>query len=331
MPDWRILEFALLSGLVLAVALAAATALLQYPIQRLLTASAPARRARLATWVLVGPLIAGVLYALATVAVSASTRATASLDASCSTHQGRWLHACVWHPLDRDASPWSWLALALLLLAVAGLVLRALRVLLRARRHLGALLRLGRAERRHGDIHVLDTDAPVALACGVGCGHVLLSRPLVDALAPEQLRVVVAHERAHLAHRDGHRRLVARLASGLHFPAARRRWLAALDLATEQRCDRIAADAVGSRLLVAETLLAVERLCRGRPRAPLPALARGFATDFLRERVEALLTPQPERDLPAGIVLLVATLAFGAASTGWVHHVAEFLVTLLAG
>lgn len=328
-----LLQFALLAGFVVALALAVLAALLERPIARLLPGQRPQQRARIAWWWLVGPAVGGLGYAAAIVAAPSLLRGSTAFSAACSAHQGSWWHACVWHPIEHGASPWLWAGLAALVLVTSWMLARALRALLDAHRHLAALVRLGAGAADGGqrDVRVLDVDQPLAVACGMGCGHVLLSRRLVDALPPEQLRVVLAHERAHLAHRDVRWRVVARLLSGLHFPGVRARALASMTLASEQRCDRIAADEVGSRLLVAETILAVERLYRGHPSTPAPALAAAFGTDFLRERVEALLSTDSDRNLPAGPVLAATALAFAIASAGWVHHFTEFLIALLAG
>jgi energy-converting hydrogenase Eha subunit A len=330
--DWRLVELALLSGFVVAIALAAIAALLQGPLCRLLDAQAPARRARLASAILGAPLLIGVAYAGLTLVVARYGARSASISAACSDHHGSWLHACLGHPLASASDSWLWLAFAALLALCAGLLLQVGRALLRARRELFALVRMGRRHDGHGNghVHVLETDAPLAVACEVGDGHVLLSRWLVDALSAQQLQVVLAHEQAHLAHRDVRTRLLARIASGLHFPALRRRLLDTLALACEQRCDLAAAERVGSRLLVAETLLAVERLYRDRPPVPHSPIASAFGTEFLRERIEALLATRGPRRWPLGTLLASATAGLLVVSAGWVHNFSEFLVTVLA-
>lgn len=323
-----LLQFALVAGFVVAIGLAALTALATRPLLSTLDAQPSEARARTVWWLLVGPAAVGLSYAVAIVAIPSLVSDTHGFAAACSSHDGDWWHACVWHPLEHGASPWLWVGLGGLAVACAGLIIRAGRALLRARSHAQTLVRLARPV---ADVRVLDTDAPLAVACGVGCGHVLLSSGLVQALPPEQLRVVLAHERAHLANRDVRWRLVARLLSAPHFPRTRTRLLHALVLASEQRCDRVAADEVGSRVLVAETLLAVERLYARRSPTPTHAFAAAFGTDFLHERVQALLTAKPDGRVPVGTALAVAVATLLIASAGSVHHFTEFLTTLLVG
>lgn len=324
-----LLQFAIVAGFVVAISLVTLTAVFARPLLAALAAQAPGVRARTAWWLLVGPVAIGALYTAATVAIASLMGSTHSFATACSSHDGNWWHGCVWHPLEHGASPWLWAGLAALAVVCIGFVVRIGRALLHARNHAQALVRLARPV---ADVRVLDTEAPVAVACGLGCGHVLLSRGLMDALPADQLRVVLAHERAHLAHADVRWRLVARILSALHVPTVRTRLLEALVLASEQRCDRVAADEVGSRVLVAETLLAVERLYARRTAGPPPVfVAAAFGTDYLHERVQALLSARPDGRLPVGTALTIAVVSFLVASAGGVHHFTEFLTMLLVG
>lgn len=326
MTSEPLLQFALVAGFVVAISLSALGAFASRPILAALHSQSPGARVRTIRWLLAGPAVIGVLYAIAIVAIPSAMADTRGFTAACSSHDEDWWHACVWHPLEHGANPWLWVGLGSLGLVCAALVARMAQALVQTRNHAQALIRLARPV---ADVRVLDTDTPVAVACGVGCGHVLLSRGLVDALPPDQLRVVLAHERAHLTHADVRWRLVARILSVFHFPATRARLLDALVLASEQRCDRVAAAEVGSRVLVAETLLAVERLY-GR-RAPLgtPAFAAAFGTDFLQERVQALLSSRSDARTPVGTALAIAVVTLLVASAGTVHRFTEFLTTLL--
>lgn len=326
MSAGSLLQFALVGGSVIAIGLSTLAAVAARPVLAALHAQSPSDRVRTAWWLLAGPVVIGTLYALAIVAIPSTMAGTQGLAAACSSHDGDWWHACVWHPLEHGASPWLWAGLAGLAVACAALIFRAAQALWRARSHAQMLVRLARPV---ADARVLDTDAPVAVACGVGCGHILLSSGLVDALPADQLRVVLAHERAHLTHADVRWRLAARILSALHFPGTRTRLLQAFVLASEQRCDRVAAAEVGSRVLVAETLLAVERLYARRAPVTMHAFAAAFGTDFLHERVQALLSSRPDARTPVGTALAVGVATLLVASAGTVHHFTEFLTTLL--
>ncbi len=323
-----LLQFALLSGFVLALAIALLLAAAQRPLLRLLQRQAPQHRARLAWWLLAAPLATGAAYAAITVAMPSLLHDSAHFAAACSGHSGSWWHACVWHPSEHGQSLGVWIAMAVLGGLVGWLAARALRSLWAARRLARTMLRLSRPPRHEAEAHVLDSEQPLALACGVGRGHVVLSQSLLDRLDPLQLRVVLAHEHAHVRHRDVLWRLLARLLSGLHLPGTRRRLLECLELASEQRCDRAAAEVVGSRLTVAETILAVERLFRGHAPRPLTA---AFSTGFVPERVQALLSVDRDARAWLGSALAAAVIAFGALSAGWLHHFTESLIAVLAG
>jgi Zn-dependent protease with chaperone function len=330
-PALRLLEFALLSGFVVALALAALTAALRPVLSRGLQPLAPERRARIAWWLLVGPAVAGLTYTLATLLTGTGAQALPALQASCAAHQGSWWHACLWHPIERVQQPWLWIAVTAVAVGLFSTMSRTVVAVWRGQRQLRALIALSRRARGEGDVVIVDVAKPLALAVGIGRGHVLLSRTLVETLPADQLDAVIAHERAHLRHGDVLRHLLARAASLIHFPATRRHLLDQLRLAAEQRCDGAAAERVGSPLLVAETLLAVERLHRPGSDMQPAVLAVAFANGFLAERIEALLAPGERAAYPLGLCLAALASAFLVLSTGWVHHLTEFLVLLTAG
>lgn len=208
------------------------------------------------------------------------------------------------------------------------LATRAAVGLWRARRALVAMLRLSRRPGESDKLHVLDADQPMALACGIGRGHILLSTSLLQQLDPTQLRVVLAHEQAHIAHRDVQHRLIAIVLSSIQLPGTRRRLLSDLELALEQRCDFVAATAVGCPLVVAETIVAVEKIFRNHAREHRP-LSMAFFSDFIPERVEALLAPERKAVSYLGAFLGVGVLAFCSLSTGWLHFLTESLIAVL--
>ncbi|AWZ84500.1 hypothetical protein X778_24815 [Pseudomonas aeruginosa VRFPA07] len=168
----------------------------------------------------------------------------------------------------------------------------------------------------------------MALACGVGHGHILLSTSLMRRLDPTQLRVVLAHEQAHIANRDVLHRLIAVVLSSIQLPGTRRRLLRDLELALEQRCDFAAANEVGCPVAVAETIVAVEKIFRQHAKEQVP-LAMAFFSDFIPERVEALLSPKHSSVSYLGPMLGILVLAFCSLSTGWLHSVTESLITVM--
>lgn len=325
----QLLQFALLAGFVLATALTLMIAACELPLRRLLPGKTPSQRARLSWWMLVTPGLAGIAYTALTIAMPSLLYDSARFAAACSAHSGALWHMCVWHPSDNGQSAWLWGALALLAGYAAWLAVRALMGLWRVRQTLAAMVRLSGRPGHSDKLHVLDIKQPMALACGIGRGHILLSTTLLERLDPRQLRIVLAHEEAHIAHRDVLYRQIAVVLSSIQLPGTRRRLLGDLALASEQRCDLVAATAVGCRVAVAETIVAVEKIFRHHANERLP-LSMAFLSGFVPERVEALLSPNRHSVSYLGAVLGFCVVAFCGLSTGWLHALTEAFIALLA-
>jgi hypothetical protein len=244
-------------------------------------------------------------------------------------HHGGHAHLCLHHPAVAQGGA----AAALLGTAAIGSGLALLRGagrLARARRSL-AVLHQHASARLAGDARLLASAAPVSLSVGVLRPRVVVSQGLVDALPPAGLACVLAHERAHVRRRDALRALLASALSWPHPPRVRRALLDELRLASERACDEAAAAQAGDRLLVAETILAVEKLARRRA-AGEAALACAFGESDVATRVEALLgdpVPVPRRSLAWAVAAALAALGLAAADP--LHHATEHLLrTLLA-
>lgn len=326
----ELLQFALLAGFLMAITLGLLIAGCAHPLRRLLAASRPARRARMAWWLLVTPALVGLAYAGLTVGMPTLLQDSARFAAACSAHSGHFWHLCLWHPTGHGQNAWLWGALMLVASYAAWLAVRAAAALWQHRQELLALLRLARRRGRTDRLRVLESDQPMALACGIGRGHILLSTALLERLTPTQLRVVLAHEQAHVAHRDVWYRLLAALLSAIQLPGTRRWLLGELDLALEQRCDLAAATVVGSRLIVADTIVAVEKAFRRHASAGTPPLAKAFLSGFVAERVHALLAPARDTTHWPGLLVAGVIGALCVLSAGWLHHVTESFLALLA-
>lgn len=163
----------------------------------------------------------------------------------------------------------------------------------------------------------------LALTHGLLRPRIWISQLLLDALTPAEQEVVIAHERAHVERRDPARLLAARIAGVLHLPGVRLRLDPLLRLATEQVCDGRAARAVGDPLLVASTLLRVERLI---PPRSAGAGAAALVDDQLPARITALLAPDAgAAPLPSPRPVLLSMLLAGAVLllARPLHHLAE--------
>jgi hypothetical protein len=259
-------------------------------------------------------LVVLVLFACGSLLVSAGLAPARRRDAP----SGRQLERASWGRLWRPLIPTA-LALALLAgwafqepdasdeavrapvlvvaVAVAALWLRA------GARALGAL-RPGRAV------------ATVATA-GLLRPRVLVSPTFAEVVDPAALAAALAHEAAHLRHRDPLRLWVARIVTDLQggLPGARTRldaWEHALEVARDEEARLGGVDGAD----LAAAILAAARL--GDRPAP-PAVGLVGPDDALRERVDRLLAPlvePPATPDPWAARLVLFALAF--AGIGWV-------------
>jgi Zn-dependent protease with chaperone function len=235
-------------------------------------------------------------------------------------------HLCIAHGTGPLGSPWSAAAALAGVPLLAGLALGGA-AFARGRR-LAARLCLGSVRSLPGGVRVIDSPVPVSLAVGSWRPRIFVSERLVSELAPDQLEVVIAHERAHARRRDGLRALVSRAASAIHLPGTRQRLLAELALACEQACDAEAALHTGAgRLRIAETILAAERLLGGG--TPAPA-ACGFGGSSVPDRVAELLEARPAAIDRRRLRALALGLCLGAAIAVAepLHHLAEHLLAV---
>jgi beta-lactamase regulating signal transducer with metallopeptidase domain len=199
----------------------------------------------------------------------------------------------------------------------------------RTRRAVRALERSARLDEPTGS-HVVELEAPVALAVGVLRPRTIVSRGLLLALAPEQVDAVLLHERAHARRRDGLWQPIARAAALAHVPSTRRWLLGELELAAEQACDEEAAAELGDRLTVARAILRVERLLTD---APLrSAVGLRFSGGAIDTRIQGLLAPPPAAFRPGvrGLALAVLAILALTALADPLHHLTETVAGLIA-
>ncbi len=198
------------------------------------------------------------------------------------------------------------------------------RALSRALRGALALRRVLSAARREGDLWVLPGDAPLAFTVGLARPAVVISEAVLAGGA--RWRVVLEHERAHAADRDPLLRWSAELLTAFHLPLLGTALLDRLREAQELGADDRAAEAVGCRLEVAETLVEWMRWNHGIREAGV-----GFHSGPFALRVQRLLDPAPCRPGPSiggllfSAALLATALGLGALS---LHHAVETLFGL---
>jgi beta-lactamase regulating signal transducer with metallopeptidase domain len=178
---------------------------------------------------------------------------------------------------------------------------------------------------------VLPTETVVAFCSNGPTPQIVVSDGLVEALAPEELTVVLRHEAAHLEY--GHQRVLI-LASALSrslslFPFVRKS-TAVLRIALERWADETAAGgSPATRHQLRQALLAVTTL---RVNLAVPAFS---AEDTVAERLDALgaepvrpslcrrlLAYAPAAGLSVAVVVAVGAFAGEAAHhlLAWSHH-----------
>lgn len=313
---------------------------LVFPLIALLLAGPIAERAepRIATWLLTGSSVAlaaasGAALALATLAAVIRVPLVAAL--------GRWSPNVVdrGDPTGVAAAVVSGFLLSLALTAVARFALRRGRALNEAFRHARGLP--GR-----GQVVVTGDASADAYTVPGWPGRIVVSTGMLDSLDDAGRAALLAHERAHLSGRHYAFTSAARLAAAanpLLRPVAD-----AVEYTVERWADEHAAQAVGDRRLVAETIArAAVAAKRGGPRRS-PAVALGAVFDLaggsrfisrrvarysaasrslagagpVPRRVAALLAPPPGRRwiLQAIVVAIVFAAALCAADAAHDLH-----------
>lgn len=290
---------------------------------------APDLRAGVLRGLLVAPIAGGALLTFLCFAPKLIGIVVDSLD-HCATHGDEHLHFCFRHAPETVFGGWFWAGMSVLVAMTAVLLLRRSGELRASWQDARALERaaLPHATR---DVWVLPSDEPVAFSVGFGARRTLVSTGLVRSLSASALDVVLAHESAHRARRDGAWNVLVHLAGWAHLPATARSLHRDLATACEQACDDRAAEAIGDRFAVATALLAVARMRTATPRASTALLA--FGAGQLESRVRALVDDVPRRRLPRGgealMIALSITLAVLVADP--LHHTLETLFHVLIG
>lgn len=127
---------------------------------------------------------------------------------------------------------------AAVLLGLAALLWLAATHLRRQRRQSRVTRHLARPER---GFHVVDSATPAAWCDGLWFPAVYLTRGLLDEVSDEELRILLAHESAHVRRRDNLARLVLDWVAAAWPATAKRALREDFAVAAEQACDAEAA------------------------------------------------------------------------------------------
>jgi Zn-dependent protease with chaperone function len=194
-------------------------------------------------------------------------------------------------------------------------------------------------------IGLVMSDHPFSFVWGFRRSRLVLSSGLLNALTPDEVRGVIAHERAHDSRRDNLVKLALSLGgyASLAFPLARQvlRWRAEQ---VELLCDEVAATRTASPLDIAGALVKLRR----QTGALAPSLTSGFfpldSTGLERRvrrlldlsdappaapRTAALSRPHSRRAVFLAGLSALALLIVSLAAPLAVHEAAEALIRLL--
>ncbi len=187
-------------------------------------------------------------------------------------------------------------------------------------------------------VYCLDAPVPAMTLVGVFRPKLLVTRPLIDALTPDELQAAVEHEVGHLGSWDNLKRLAMRATpDALSLLAASRGLERDWALAAEQAADARAAHDSGTGLALASALIKVARL------TPVNRTFSALASPLvggegIASRVERLMDRRPAQRPSIAIRVLCWTatvVTLGAIVVGYapmlqsVHHVSEVLVHAL--
>lgn len=262
---------------------------------------------RTAIYLLVG---GAVLTTAAVLSILAFVAATVLAQVPAVATAGDWspsqLHAT--DPVPR------WMAMFSLALLPAALVTGVAA----AARHITAMTRLRRTCRDlhgPGDVVVLDSDRPEAFATPAGGGRVVVTTGMLDCLRPDEVAVLIAHERSHLRHRHTLWMMAVQICAAIN--PLLRNVVTAAGHAAERWADEDAAIAVGDRRLVARTLARAALHVHDTIGGPVPLGTVGMAAvdGTVVSRVRSLLAGPPRRQVAATlalVVLMVSALSWAA-------------------
>lgn len=187
-------------------------------------------------------------------------------------------------------------------------------------------------------VYCLDAPVPAMTLVGVFRPKLLVTRPLMEALTPEELHAAIEHEVGHLGSRDNLKRLAMRATpDALSLLPASRRIERDWALAAEHAADAQAAHDSDAGLALASALIKVARLTPAH--GGLGVLASPLVGgEGIASRVERLMVHAPARraSLPlhvlgwsTAVAALYVIVAGYAPLLQSVHHISEVLVHAL--
>jgi Zn-dependent protease with chaperone function len=212
-------------------------------------------------------------------------------------------------------------ALLAVTFTLCGRVAGRLRRSQRLARTLGLLAEPAPRER----CELIESPSLFAYCVGLWRPKVVISTGLKRKLSREELDAVVAHEDAHAARRDNLRHGIAALCLLPLDLDARRALLADLSLASEQACDRAAAE----RTSTASLLAALRALHPAAPDEPTARDAHFAVDDSLASRSAALGSERAGSPGTAPVAIVGVYAICTLAATYVAHHATDLVLAWL--
>jgi Zn-dependent protease with chaperone function len=246
----------------------------------------------------------------------------------CPLHDDGHVHLCLAHAPHHPVTTIELALLAAAALGIGAVVLRVIRAQLATWRAVSALLQVAGDEVHAGGL--VASAEPLSVTAGLVWPLVLISTGLRNRLAPSHVEAVLAHERAHARRRDPLRLVAVALLGAAYATGTRRFLISDAALACEEAADEEAAGVVGDRTVVAEAIVAVERLLGERTHQI--GLAVGMTGCATEVRVEALLRDPilPSPAASSSWLLWVALAAGALLGASEIHHITETVLDLIA-
>jgi Zn-dependent protease with chaperone function len=216
---------------------------------------------------------------------------------------GRWSPATLRSdaPIPPAAAGGGLVLLTYATMSAIVLVSRRSRALMEVHRSCG---RLGAP----GSVVIVESDTPNAFTTPEITGRIIVTRGMLNALAPGEREALFAHEASHLRHRHAWWLFAADLAAAIN--PALRAIAQALRQTVERWADEDAVDAVRDRRTVAHAV-AHAALAAHAYRSQ-PAATTAATSGDVPARVAALLAPRARRARPAIVAVAISVLLLGA-------------------
>ena len=174
------------------------------------------------------------------------------------------------------------------------------------------------------DIIVLESRTPVAFAAGLLNPRCYVTTGLIGQVTEAELDIILAHERAHIKHKDTRKKLLFALLASLYPKPITQGLNRLFSLATEQLADAHVSQSY-SVFDIAQTLVNATKIQRFSGANVRAASINYFIADDVDVRVRALVVPQKFRSFPSAycllIMMLTTTLSFAGVDT--LHHLIE--------